>query len=111
MMKKFILAAAALLIGATALAGSPKTCRVAGTDGSVVVNAYVTDESTGECEVTLSNDTDENVNVSFTVDANTVGSITRSKLVYANSESVVNVSFNKRVTSVSVSSVDGIKCK
>lgn len=115
-MKKFILAAAALLIGATALADGPKTCRVSGTTGSVVVNAYVTDSSTGTCEVTLSNDTDENVNVTYTLSGTqsngwAAGSITRSRLVYANSEDVMEVSFNKEVSKVTVSSVSGTKCE
>ncbi len=120
MMKKFILAAAALLIGATALAGSPKTCRVAGTNGgSVVVDAYVTDSEKGKCVVTFSNDTYENVNVIYTVWAydsmrQAVGVITDATKLVPPGEDSEEITFQcipGVITSVKVTSISGTKCE
>lgn len=118
-MKKFILAAAALLIGATALAGSPKTCRVADTNGgSVVVDAYVTDSEKGKCVVTFSNDTYENVNVIYTVCAynsmkQSVGVINDTKLVHPgeDSEEITFQCIPGAISSVKVTEISGTKCE
>ena len=114
MWKGFILAVLAVLMTSTAFADSTKTCKVLETDGSVEVSVTVIDEATGKCVISFSNDTNRNVNVRYVVKDNFSGNqLPGSCLVYANSETVKEVSFGTsvRTKNVFVSSVSGERCQ
>ncbi|MBR2351437.1 MAG: hypothetical protein IKA70_00685 [Alistipes sp.] len=113
-MNKMFLSAIALLLSVVAYADDTKTCRVLETDGSVEVSVMVTDESTGKCIVSFSNDTERNVNVRYVVyDEVSCKRLPGSKLVYSNSEATREVVFGIPVKSgrVKITSLTGEKCK
>ncbi len=113
-MKSFILAVIVTFLSLTAYADGTKTCKVLETDGSVEVSVTVIDEATGKCAISLSNDTDRNVNVRYVVyDSVSQTRRSGSSLVYANSETIKEMTFGFSVKAdkVSISSLSGEKCQ
>lgn len=111
-MKKLFIIVCAVILSTAAYADGTKTCKVAGTDGSVEMSINVKDAEKGTCIISFSNDTDRNVNVRYEVSCNNK-SIPGSKLVYANSEQVQEISFNCQISSpsvVTIKSLSGQKC-
>ena len=113
-MRYFVLAVIATFLSITAYADGTKTCKVLETDGSVEVSVTVVDEQTGKCVISFSNDTSRNVNVRYVVyDSASRKQLPGSSLVYANSETVKEITFGIPVNmrNVSVTSLTGEKCK
>ena len=113
MRKVLILVLAAIFSFAiSAKADDTKVCKVSGTTGSVTVNVYVTNAETGEFSVTISNDTKEYVNVSFTVDC-PYSSRRMTALAEPQMETVKKGSFNKKIEAerVTIKGLNGTKCQ
>lgn len=95
-----------------------KTCRVAGTTGTVEVNAYA-DGST--VQVDFGNDTDVDVNVNYKITitgytsktSKSTQNISRTKRVppHSTSSEIINTNFKESITSVYVTNVSGRKCE
>lgn len=112
-MKKVLLLvlAAIFSFAISAKADDTKVCKVSGTTGSVTVNVYVTNSETGEFSVTISNDTTEYVNVSFTV-VSSSGRKQMTALARPQMETEKKGSFNKKMTSdVTIAGLQGTKCQ
>ena len=97
------------------LADNVKTCKVSGTDGSVEAAAYIEDAENGIVSVTLSNDTERNVNVRYTVYAiakngGRLPAKNGAKLVYKNSEAAGTLKFGVAIKAVHIQTVSGQKC-
>lgn len=95
-------------------ADDTKVCKVSGTTGSVTVNVYVTNAETGEFSVTISNDTTEHVNVSFTVRDGSGSQRKMTALARPQMETEKKGSFNKKITStenVTIMGLSGTKCQ
>lgn len=115
-MKKVLLfvLAAIFSFAISAKADDTKVCKVSGTTGSVTVNVYVTNAETGEFSVTISNDTTEHVNVSFTVQDGTGSQRRMTALARPQMETEKRGSFNKKIFSVdnvTITGVSGTKCQ
>ena len=105
-MKKLFVICALILFATTVYADGYKTCKVSGTNGSVVVNSYDTEEG---AIVTFSNDTDEYVNVTAEISFYGNGiNRTITKMVAPHSESTVTVEGSGRSIVLIVS---GTKCE
>lgn len=95
-------------------ADNTQTCKVKGTDGSVEVSIMTTDGEKGICVLSMSNDTDKNVNIRYTIKC---GTQTRhgSALVYANSESTRQIKFDPTAATkngnVTITSLSGERCE
>lgn len=114
-MKKVLLLvlAAIFSFAISAKADDTKVCKVSGTTGSVTVNVYVTNAETGEFSVTISNDTTEYVNVSFTVSYLSSGK-RMTALARPQMETEKKGSFNQKLTSpenVTITGLNGTKCQ
>lgn len=112
MKKVFLLVLAAVFSFAISVkADDTKVCKVSGTTGSVTVNVYVTNEETGEFSVTISNDTTEHVNVSFTVQDSSGSQRRMTALAKPQMETQKKGSFNKKVYNVTINGLSGTKCQ
>ena len=96
-MKIILITLCALFLSFSVFADNTITRKVIGTDGCIMVTINVIDTNDGDCCITISNDTDMNINVSF-VARHEYGNNTReipcSKLVKANSEVKMYLSFD-----------------
>lgn len=115
-MKKVLLLvlAAIFSFAISAKADDTKVCKVSGTTGSVTVNVYVTNAETGEFSVTISNDTTEYVNVSFTVSYPSLSGKRMTALARPQMETEKKGSFNQKLTSpekVTITGLNGTKCQ
>ena len=111
-MKKLFIVICAVILSTAVYADDTKTCKVSGTDGSVEMSINVKDPEKGICIISFSNDTDRNVNVRYEVSCGNKR-IPGSKLVYANSEQVQEISFNHEIydpSTVTIKSLSGQKC-
>ena len=102
-MKKLLFALVCTLFTINVFADSTKTCKVAGTTGSVVVTSMDTEDG---AIVTFANDTDQNVNVTAEIYLNGTRIIT--KMVRPHSETTVKL---KGEGQSSVMKVAGTKCE
>ena len=115
-MKKIFLICLSIICAATVYADGYKSCKVAGTTGTVAVSVYEKDTNNGVATVQFSNDTDVPANVSADISFSIptkkypiYKSIT--KRVPAQYELSVDVSCGQEYTKATVESVSGSKCE
>ena len=104
-MKKLLFALVCTLFTINVFADGTRTCKVAGTTGSVVVTSMDTEDG---AIVTFANDTDQNVNVTAEINYNNHGTRIITKMVRPHSETTVNL---KGKGTSSVLKVEGTKCQ
>ncbi len=110
-MKIILITICALFLSFNVFADNTITRRVIGTDGCIMVTINVIDMNDGDCRITISNDTDKNINVSFDA-CHHVGNfrtIPCSKMVKANSEVTMYISFDLRIGSKNSVKVANLK--
>lgn len=114
-MKKILLICMSIFCAAGVYADGYKTCKVAGTTGTVEVSVEETDLEKGIATVRFSNDTNEPVNVRYTIRFNsggrTVATKNGAKRVAPQYEETMTINCGKAYQSAEVSSVSGNKCQ
>lgn len=110
-MKIILITICAIFLSLNVFADNTITRKVIGTDGCIMVTINVIDMNDGDCRITISNDTDKNINVSFDA-CHHVGNfrtIPCSKMVKANSEVTMYISFDLRIGSKNSVKVANLK--
>lgn len=114
-MKIILITICALFLSFSVFADNTITRKVIGTDGCIMVTINVIDMNDGDCCITISNDTDKNINVSFDAYCGIHYAyknrkiIPCSKLVKANSEVTMYISFNRKIQSKNEINVENLK--
>ena len=115
-MKKILLICMSIFCAAGVYADGYKTCKVAGTTGTVEVSVDETDLEKGIATVRFSNDTNEPVNVRYTIQFRSsskglVATKSGAKRVAPQYEETMTINCGKAYQYAEVSSVSGNKCQ